>query len=254
MYYHADALKEMSANYQALQGKLNQLIETYFFREFKNPRAREHATHGFPRRLKVMVRCIDNVFEKIPPDRADIPSRDELTDATINIQSFVFNVFGGIDNLAWIWVCENGQRRRDATPIRDEYVGLGPKNSSVRSTLSQEFRDYLKGLDKWFEHLSNLRHALAHRIPLYIPPYVIAKPDEAAYRDFEVKMGEAIKQHQFSEYDRLSIEQLKLGRFRPWVQHSFEEGAKPVVFHPQMLADFSTIDDLGRMMIKELDR
>lgn len=77
----------------------------------------------------------------IPPERADIPSRDELTDATINIQSFVFNVFGGIDNLAWIWVWEKGQKRSDATPIADEHVGLGPKNTSVRSTLSQEFQD-----------------------------------------------------------------------------------------------------------------
>jgi hypothetical protein len=190
----------------------------------------------------------------IPPERADIPSRDELTDATINIQTFVFNVFGGIDNLAWIWVWEKGQKRSDATPIPDEHVGLGPKNTSVRSTLSQEFQDYLRGLDRWFEHLRNLRHALAHRIPLYIPPYVIAKPDEAAYRDLEAKMGEANKQHQFAEYDRLSTEQLKLGRFRPWVQHSFGEGAKPIVFHPQMLAYFNTIDELGRKMLQELDR
>jgi hypothetical protein len=124
----------------------------------------------------------------------------------------------------------------------------------VRSTLSQEFQDYLRGLDRWFEHLRNLRHALAHRIPLYIPPYVIAKPDEAAYPDLEAKMGEANKQHQFAEYDRLSTEQLKLGRFRPWVQHSFGEGAKPIVFHPQMLAYFNTIDELGRKMLQELDR
>ena len=57
-----------------------------------------------------------------------------------------------------------------------------------------------------------------------MPPYVIAKPDEAAYQDYETKMTEAIKQHQFTEYDRLSAEQMKLGRFRPRVQHSFEGG------------------------------
>jgi hypothetical protein len=254
MYFADEPIKEMSAGYAAMRGKLNNLVEAYILREFTNPRAREHASQGFPRRLKVMVRCIDNVFGEIPPDRSDLPSRDELSDATINIRSFVFNVFGSIDNLAWIWVCEKGQKRRDGTPVLDTQIGLGPGNTSVRSTLSQEFQDYLKGLDKWFEHLSKLRHALAHRIPLYIPPYVIAKEDEPAYRELEVKMNEAIKQHKFEEYDRLSAEQMKLGRFRPWVQHSFEEGAKPVVFHPQMLADFNTVDELGHKMLEELKR
>ena len=254
MYFCEEAIKEMSAGYQSVRTKLNSLVEAYILCDFKNPRAREHASQGFPRRLKVIARCIDNVFQTIPPDRADLPSRDELSDVTINVQSFVFNVFGSIDNLGWIWVLEKGQKRRDGTPIPDVQVGLGPGNTSVRLTLSQEFQDYLRGLDEWFKHLSNLRHALAHRIPLYIPPYVIAQADEPAYRDFEARMKEAIKQHQFGEYDRLSTEQMKLGRFRPWVQHSFEEGAKSVVFHPQMLADFTTVDELGHKMLAELNR
>jgi hypothetical protein len=54
--------------------------------------------------------------------------------------------------------------------------------------------------------------------------------------------------------DHLFTEQMKLGRFRPWVQHSFEEGAKPVVFHPQMLADFTTVDELGHTTLAELNR
>jgi hypothetical protein len=84
-----------------------------------------------------MARCIKNVFEAIPPERTDRPSRDELTDATISIQSFIFNVFGAVNNLAWIWMAENGQKRRDGTPIRDAYVGLGPDNTAVRGTRSR---------------------------------------------------------------------------------------------------------------------
>lgn len=62
MYYAEESLKEMSADYQAVQGQLDQLVETYYLRPFRNSRAKEHASHGFTRRLKVMVRCIDNVF------------------------------------------------------------------------------------------------------------------------------------------------------------------------------------------------
>jgi hypothetical protein len=90
-----------------------------------------------------------------------------------------------------------------------------------------------------------------------VPTFKQASPrayDERVYRELEAKMNEAIKQHKFEEYDRLSTEQIKLGRFRPWVQHSFEEGAKPVVFHPQMLADFNTVNELGHKMLDELKR
>jgi hypothetical protein len=254
MYYSDHALQQLFNEYAALNGKLNDLLEKFFFLEVKDSRAIEFARQGLPRRLKVMVRCITNVFDQIPPDRTDLPSRDELSDATINIQSFVFNVFGAIDNLAWLWMRENGQKRLDGTPIPDTFIGLGPKNESVRATLSKELQDYIKTLDAWFEHLAHLRHALAHRIPLYIPPYVIESKDEAAYKDFEKKMAEAAKKHDFAEYDRLSAEQLKLGRFRPWVQHSFEEKATPVVFHAQMLSDFNTVDELSRKMLHELSR
>lgn len=124
----------------------------------------------------------------------------------------------------------------------------------MRGTLSKDLQDYLAALDAWFCHLANLRHALAHRIPLYIPPYVIEEKDEPAYRQFEEKMADAAKRGDFKEYDRLSAEQLRLGRFRPWIQHSFEEKARPVVFHAQMLADFNTVDELAQKMLGEYAR
>jgi hypothetical protein len=72
---------------------------------------------------------------------------EELSDATINVQSFVFNVFGALDNLAWIWMEEHGQKRADGTPIPDGHIGLGPKNTSVRATFSTDFQTYLATLD-----------------------------------------------------------------------------------------------------------
>jgi hypothetical protein len=254
MYFSEEAIRQLATDYSAMPRKLQVLVEKFVSLNTSNPRAREFASQAFPRRVKVMALCVTNVFEKIPPERGDVPSRDELSNATINIQSFVFNIFGAVDNLAWIWMMEYGQKRRDGTPIRDTHVGLGPDNTSVRGTLSAEFQSYLASLDPWFGHIAALRHALAHRIPLYIPPYVIEAKDEPAYRDFEAKMTEAAKIGDFAEYDRLSAEQLRLGRFRPWVQHSFEEKAKPVVFHAQMLSDFNTVDEIAHNMLAELSK
>jgi hypothetical protein len=252
MFFSEAALKSLADDLSALDGKLNKLVEGYVGLKLSKPRAQEFASQGFPRRLKTMARCIKNVFALIPPARQELPTSDALSDATINVQGFVFNTYGAVDNLAWIWVSEKGQTRGDGTPIPDSHVGLGPDNTSVRQTFSAEFQAYLAGLDDWMKFLAKLRHALAHRIPLYIPPYVIRDADVAAYHELAGKMNDAIKAQDLSAYDALSAERLSLGRFQPWISQSFAEGAKPVVFHPQMLSDFKTIEELGRKMLEEL--
>jgi hypothetical protein len=80
-------------------------------RIYKSGRGKEHATHGFGRRLRTLIRAIDQVFTILPPERTDIPVNNEVIDATIAIQSFVLNIVGCFDNLAWVWVYENRLRR-----------------------------------------------------------------------------------------------------------------------------------------------
>jgi hypothetical protein len=58
---------------------------------------------------------------------------------------FDVNVFGSIDNLAWIWVQEKPVRHENGSPIPNSWVGLGKDNNFVRSSLSAEFQQYLKG-------------------------------------------------------------------------------------------------------------
>jgi hypothetical protein len=232
-------------------GKCKILLEAYLTHNYKSARAEEFAKHGFSRRLQTLVRCITNTFEILPPDRDDLPSSQERSNAEINIQAFVFNAFGCVDNLAWIWVTERNVTQNDGSTIPNNWVGLTKGNRLVRCSLSPEFRKYLKSLDQWFSHLENFRHALAHRIPLYIPPYVILKSDEAAYKELE---GRMMKAATHLEYDRLSNKQKALAKFRPCMMHSFGESARPVVLHPQLLADVKTIEELGWKMLEELNR
>lgn len=67
-------------------------------------------------------------------------------------------------------------------------------------------------------------------------------------------MGEALKNADIGRYEQLRSEQEKLRRFRPWMTHSWNEKSRTVVFHSQLLADYATVDELGRNMLKELDR
>jgi hypothetical protein len=130
MYFTPEKLAELNRGHGEVHEKFADVRERYFIRNYGNDRAKEHAFHGFARRLGTLVRCIDRVFEILPPDREDIPSRDEVVDATINIQAFVLNIFGCLDNLAWIWVCEKDVRSEDGSE-------LPPNGSDLTSATSR---------------------------------------------------------------------------------------------------------------------
>ena len=51
-----------------------------------------------------------------------------------------------------------------------------------------------------------------------------------------------------TEHGRLAAEQQKLARFLHWIHHSYLEKSKPAVFHPQLLAEFHTIEELELRM------
>ena len=152
----------------------------------------------------------------------------------MNLQAFVFNTFGSLDNIASIWTFEKDVKGPDRKPIPRKFVGLGPRNTLVRESLSADFQTHLKTLDEWFGILQDFRHALAHRIPLYIPPYIISEEKSAEYNDLDAKKY-ATKN--VEEYQSITTEQLKLVKFAPWMQHSYQEGSKQIVFHPQVLRD-----------------
>jgi hypothetical protein len=131
--------------------------------------------------------CIDSVFIYLKPDEDKVPKFDILLEVTMNLQAFVFNTFGSLDNIASIWIFEKEVKGDDGKPIPRKWVGLGPGNEQVRKSLSKDFQQYLTTLDEWFRVLQDFRHALAHRIPLYIPPYVISGEKLAEYKQLDAR-------------------------------------------------------------------
>lgn len=254
MFFTEDVLLKIRSEHDAVHKKRMELLEAYLTHPYTNAKAQEYAQHGFSRRLRIIERCIYNTFMILPPEKDNLPEQEDLLDATINIQSFVFNAFGCIDNLAWIWVSEKGITKIDGSPIPKGFVGLGKKNKLVRRSFSPEFLEHLKTRDDWFDHLENFRHALGHRIPLYIPPYGVREDKKASYQKLEDRMREALAHRDIAEHARLSALQKALCVFKPCMTHSFEENAKFVVFHAQLLADFNKIEELGQKMLEELSR
>lgn len=54
-----------------------------------------------------------------------------------------------------------------------------------------ELQAYLAEHDAWFEYLEDYRHALAHRIPLYIPPRQLGPTAQGEFAAIVVQRGES---------------------------------------------------------------
>jgi hypothetical protein len=105
-FYSDEHLMQLQEQFLTLVAQCNNLVLKYTYHPFENQRAREYAQHGFGRRIGTLSKSIRNLYEIIPPQTVEVPDRELLYDAQINIQACVANIYGSIDNLAWIWVYE----------------------------------------------------------------------------------------------------------------------------------------------------
>ena len=247
MFYSAESCKAMRKDVAIWSDRARRLGSDVTSLHLENVAAREMAQHAVGRRLSDLQHFIQRLYEVLPPD-AEKPSREARLDATAFLQSFVVNIFGVIDNFAWIWVIETDVRQSNGDKLPASWIGLRSKQTAVRRTLSDSTQHYLSKLDPWFIYLEDFRHHLAHRIPLYIPPFVI---DEA-----DVDEVKAFQDNAFASgwtLDRwLAVMHFmeQKGVFAPYMAHSIEGGRVP--FHAQMICDLGAAVELGERIIGEL--
>lgn len=253
MFFAQQSIADMTADFNAMSRRKNEVLDAFLSRVYAVPRAKEFAEHGVSRRLMIMEHCIEKVFGAIPPQRDQVPSKQELSDAVVNIQAFIFNTFACLDNLAWIWVCEKKLTTDRGEPVPPAFIGLGRKYRLIRRSLPPAFREHLKSLNPWFDHLENFRHSLAHRIPLYIPPCVIIEADLARYHMLEKAKQKARRRGNQDRYEQLDVAQKALAKFQPEMMHSAADNSKRIVFHPQLLSDFKTVCELSLRMNTALE-
>ncbi len=93
-----------------------------------------------------------------------------------------------------------------------------------------------------------------NRIPLYIPPYVVTEGNVEIEQKLENLILDSLHGGDLDAHMKFSSEQEELHIFHPVMKHSFSEMSKTVVFHPQLINDFLTIEKIGWELLKELDR
>ena len=251
--FSSEDLERFYDSYMAAHGKLEALAAAYAGKGFRDERARGFARDGFPRRLALMVHCIEMAMEDVPPRIHWVPHDDSILRATVGLQGFVVNVFGCIDNLAHMWVCEKGVTAEDGTPLAESRIGLRPENGPVLASLSPEFAGRLTELGPWFEYLDSFRHALEHSVPLYNPPEALPADRLRRFRDIAERVEKAQQRRDDAGADRLKDELDGLVSFFPITAQAFGENAHREFFHFQMASDFDTVEEIGRRLLVEFD-
>lgn len=253
MHYTEDALGQIEESVVTMRFRYYDLIMKLgaFGNTLKNERAKEYIAHGVTRRLCVLYRCFENIFKLFPADKAERLTDEARMDLEINLHAFLINTYGIIENLGLSLAFENGILNSGTSEKRTKNE-IGLFKSKFRKQLNSTLRDYLRRSEStsWYnDYAKNYRDALAHRIPPYIPPSGLDKEEQKQFEQLNRELTSLSKQG-YSERYSVIIDQLtNLGKASPFYVHSFSENAKPVYIHPQMIADFRTIEELIEVTI-----
>ena len=221
----------------------------------QSKRAREYLLHGICRRLGVLHQSIINVFEIFPATREDHLTEVERSNIEINLHAFTINVYGLLDNVAWVFVFENNLEEN----IRGGRRGVGLFSKCVMDHFPDRIKEYLHSerMQKWYgDYAKNYRDALVHRIPPYVPPYTVDPKDAQRYREYDSKISERMSIGDFDSIEKLRKDRDSIGSVSGAFLHSYHDhdAAKPVMLHTQMLADSNTVIEIICVVILNKER
>ncbi|WOE76530.1 hypothetical protein [Alterisphingorhabdus coralli] len=220
-------------------------------RSFNSDRAEQFSREGFARRLGYLEHAMHRLDELYPPNSIGA-SRDTVRDVELLIQAFVMNVFGALDNLAWIWALENNVKRPDGKDLRrTEVVFDGPKAKTLVKSLTPALCNVIADMKDWFAALRIYRDGVAHQIPIYIP-FLFNESEDIESKRLNDAIRDAIADGDHGLVVELYSKRNELGDYGALMALSVEHST--MMLHPQMVCDLATVVNLGEQMFTELER
>jgi hypothetical protein len=217
-----------------------------------NERAKEYILHGVSRRLGLLQRCIDKIFMLFPANRMEKLTQSDRQDLEINLHAFLINIYGIIENIGLALAYENDLiENKSAQKLHIKEINLF--NKRFQNLLNPKLKEYLTEdtIGKWYiEYAKNYRDALAHRIPPYVPPAALNDEEQRRFKDLDKELQSLTYEKDLERIEAIQDEQDSLGSSNPLFVHSFFEKAKPVYLHPQLIADYRTVEEI---LMKALD-
>lgn len=250
-YFSAKQVDELIEGLGTALDEISACKERVLLHGFDNPSAWEYAVHGIARRLDTLSHCCTRVYDLLPPEQEEVPEAWDVKEATVHIQSFISNIIGVLDNLAWVWIIERRLKRKDGEDFAPRQVKLSKDCRELWKDLPTEFRAKIVEFREWFEHVYEWRDALVHRIPLYIPPYSVR--DVETYNELEAAAHEALLKNDLMKYNEIDEKSEGMKFFAPLIKHSFSENSVPAVFHADLISDMRTVALLVSLLLSSLD-
>lgn len=212
----------------------------------KDQTAASYLQYGVTRRLFILARVFDRVFELFPPDRSAPLLSDDLLDLEINLHAFMIHVHGVVDNLALVVGHELNMVGREKHQFRNSEVGFF-KNEFIRK-LPRPLSTFLQQatLVAWHrEYAKEYRDSLAHRIPAYVPSQALDDKGAEEYAAIDERIRESIQcgraiSHEMWESLR------SVGSANPLFLLSPNDRQQPMYLHPQLIADIGTVNEVTR--------
>jgi len=216
---------------------------------YSNTDARKFATQGLSRRLKYLEHALKRVFE-IYPMNASRMDREVVREAELLLQAFCMNVFGAIDNLAWVWVTERAVTKEEGRELSHfEVVFDGKKAKILRASLTAKVLTEVEAAEGWFQVLRSYRDGIAHQIPIYIPRLI--DPSMAQqWNEHNRGIEKAILSKAFDQADQLMDELPAIGDYGSLM--ALCDKHSPLMLHPQMICDLATVVNLGEAIFGDL--
>jgi hypothetical protein len=247
--YSPEQIEDYERNRHEWMDRAEALLTTILTHTFQVERASEFARTGFGRRLGYLEHAMKRMDAVYPPNSPDA-SREQVRDAELILQAFVMNVFGAIDNLAWIWAFERGVTGPGGRALLPaEICFVGPRSGRLVESLSGPVVAALENANEWFDQIGAYRHGVAHQIPIYIPR-LYSTDDIKISEELTAAINETIAAGDIQRMLPLLDRRHSLGNYGAYMALNGER--RPMLLHPQMVCDLATVVELGEIIMSEL--
>lgn len=248
--YSPDQIDEYNLNREKWLDRTNDFFDTILSRKYLNEKAGMYAREGLSRRLGYLDHALVSLAEVYPPNLAR-PSRSRVRNAELLIQALIMNIFGAIDNLAWIWAFERGVTRKDGTALRpSEIVFTGSRANQLYLSLTPPVQAVINESSEWFEGIGAYRNGVAHQIPIYIPR-LLTKYDYQQAEVMNRAIDAAMVEGDVEAVVSIMHDIEKLGDYGAMMALSADH--PPIMLHPQLVCDLATVVNLGETIFAELN-
>ncbi|MDR1696962.1 MAG: hypothetical protein LBR41_01945 [Rickettsiales bacterium] len=224
------------------------------------------ANFGFFRRFLLLIDCAENIYSIRRPSETSVPDTKTRKNLTINLQCFVFNLYGAYENLARIFAIMTNFSTKNIFDISffakgQKLTNTLPDNIKVKFINGKANDGYKEYFD---EYLKWIRHSLAHQEPFYIPPefFDAANPDdylklEAEWKNTYNSMLEA-KNDLAAILDNINeglakIEQIEAKRQeKAFFVPLFGNQEQMFNFYQTVLVDLNTLSEIASLILIDL--